>query len=194
MPGWAFVLLIPMGIVFFLAVSYVIATGGTLPITQGALFVPTPGVRVRAFLEAVSIGPGETVVDLGCGDGRVLRAVRKRYGAEVLGYEVNPFAYLMGRLLAFGRPGVNIRFGNFWKADLSGAQVVFCYLFPDVMSKMSAKLKAELAPGARVVSCNFPLPGWRPERVLHPDSASHGDPIYVYLFPDAVSAMGGEGG
>ncbi|MBU1740279.1 MAG: SAM-dependent methyltransferase, partial [Proteobacteria bacterium] len=80
-----------------------------------------------------------------------------------------------------------VRRASFWTLDLGPADVVTCYLFPDVMARLAEKLAAELRPGARVVSFNFPLPGWRPERVLAPDSSRHGDPIYIYRWPRALT-------
>jgi hypothetical protein len=73
-----------------------------------------------------------------------------------------------------------VKWRNFWTADLSEADVVFCYLFPDLMKDLALKLKANLKPGAVVVSCNFDLPGFVPEQVLRPGNSLHNDPIYVY--------------
>lgn len=67
--------------------------------------------------------------------------------------------------------------------NLGKADVVFCYLFPDVMTNLAEKLAAELRPGTRVISCNFPFPGWNHTAVVRPDSFLHGDPIYLYRFP-----------
>jgi len=119
-------------------------------------------------------------VDIGCGDGRVLRAAKRRYNVRGLGFEVNFLAYLIARVRSSGIEGIQIRWGNFWKVDLSDADVVFCYLFPDVMERLAKKLEAELSPGARVISCNFSIPGWKPLEVLFPDSSLHDDPIYGY--------------
>jgi SAM-dependent methyltransferase len=122
----------------------------------------------------------QTLVDLGCGDGRVLREAQKRYGVRTIGYEINPLAYLKARLFSFGPNKIKIRCENFWEADLSGADVVFCYLYPDVMKKLAAKLTAGLRPGAVVVSSNFSLPGFVPSNVLRLESSWHNDPMYVY--------------
>jgi len=70
--------------------------------------------------------------------------------------------------------------GNFWTADLGRADVVFCYLFPDVMERMAAKLRSDVKPGAVVVSCNFPVPGFAPLQVLRPPGSLNHDPIYIY--------------
>jgi hypothetical protein len=115
--------------------------------------------------------------------------VSKRYfiklGVKALGFEVNPLAYLTARVLGLSTPGIRIQRGNFWHKELGDADVVFCYLFPDVMERLAGKLEKELRPGTRVISCNFPLPGWRADKVLRPDSPRHNDPIYLYRVPNS---------
>jgi len=177
--------------VFGFKLVYLLATACALPMTQGALFTPTASVRIKTFLDAVPTSPQELLVDLGCGDGRVLRAARRRYGVRALGFEVNALAYCTARILSFGMKGVQIRWRNFWSMNLWDADVVFCYLFPDVMKRLATKLEAELRPGAQVVSCNFSVPGWNPVKVVRPDSACHGDPIYIYRVPDSCRSRAG---
>ena len=162
-----------------------VCLGGSLFVTRGALFVATASTRIEAFLTAVPMKPGEFFVDLGCGDGRVLRAVRKRYGVNALGYEINPLAFGAARIRSLGTKGVRVRWGNFWNEDLSHADVVFCYLFPDVMGPLAEKLEDELREGVRVISCNFPIPGWNPLQVVRPLPSRHSDPIFVYRFSDS---------
>jgi SAM-dependent methyltransferase len=172
-----------MAAVFFgLKVAYVLCTAAVLPATKGALYVSTSRVRISAFLNAVPMETGQLLVDIGCGDGRVLRQVGRKYGVRSVGYELNLLAYLKAKVLCCGRKNIQIMLRNFWTADLSEADVVFCYLFPDVMKDLAAKLKSDLKPGAVVVSCNFDLPGFMPERILRPGNSLHNDPIYVYRF------------
>lgn len=177
---WIWILLVVTAILFGLKVAYVLCTALVLPSTGGALYVSTSRVRISAFLEAVPMKAGQLLVDIGCGDGRVLRKVRKRYGVRAVGYELNLLAYIKAKLLCLGRKNVEIKWCNFWTVDLSDADVVFCYLFPDVMKDLAAKLKLGLKPGAVVVSCNFDLPGFIPEQILRPGNSLHNDPIYVY--------------
>ncbi|MFC1488481.1 hypothetical protein ACFL6B_01395 [Thermodesulfobacteriota bacterium] len=180
MTTWTWIFVLLAGGLFTIKMTYVLCTALVLPVTQGALYVSTSQVRISSFIEAVPMNPGQLLVDLGCGDGRVLRGVRKAYGARAIGYEINPFAYLRARLQCLGVNGVEVRWRNFWNADLSDADVVFCYLFPDVMKSLSAKLRSDLKAGALVVSCNFNLPGFSPDRILRPGNTLHNDPIYIY--------------
>jgi hypothetical protein len=182
------ILIIVAGL-FVCKLFYVLATAGALPLTQGALFTSTPSLRVASFLDAVPMEPDEYLVDLGCGDGRVLREARRRYGVKTMGFEVNILAYCVARILSFRMKGVDIRWRDFWSVSLEDANVVFCYLFPDVMKRLGAKLERELRQGARVVSCNFSIPGWIPMAAIRPESDRYGDPIYIYRIPDSCPPL-----
>ena len=180
MATWVWVFIIIAGSLFATKMVYVLCTAMALPTTQGALYVSTSRSRIRAFIRAVPMEAGQVLVDLGCGDGRILRWAHKCYKVRAIGYEVNLMAYLKARLLSFGFKNIEIRRRDFWSANLSDADVVVCYLYPDVMKKLSAKLKATLKPGAVVVSCNFRVPDFKPSSVLHPAGALHSDPVYIY--------------
>ncbi len=180
MPLWVVMFMVLAGALFGIKLLYICSIGGLLPVTRGALFVSTSASRIASALDGVPMRPGDQMYDLGCGEGRVLRAAAKRYGVCAVGYEVNPIAYLAARALSVGRRDVRIHFGNFWDKDLSDADVIFCYLFPDLMERLAAKLATELRSGARVVSFNFPLSTWKPAQVLHSRSQRNGDPIYIY--------------
>ncbi len=180
MATWIWIFLILAGGLFGLKIIYALSIALVLPITQGALYVSTSRKKIAAFIDAVPMKADQTLVDLGCGDGRVLREAQKRYGVHTIGYEINPMAYLKARLFSFGRNKIKIKRQNFWEADLSGADVVFCYLYPDVMKRLAAKLKSGLKPGAIVVSSNFPLPEFIPSRILRLHSNLYNDPMYVY--------------
>ncbi len=192
MPTWLVVIFTIMGTAAALKILHALAIVVVHPVTQGAMYTSTARVKIRTALEAVSMKPGELLVDIGCGDGRVLRAARKRYGVTCLGFEINPVAYAKAKLLTAGRRGVEVRCRNFWKADLTKANIVSCYLFPDVMRRLGLKLGKELAEGARVISFNFPIPGWKHQVVLRAVSKLNNDPIYIYRIPESLpdSSMG----
>ena len=183
MTGWILAFLVVASVLFAVKMAYVVSVALSLPVTRGALYVSTSRKRINAFADAVTMQPGQVLVDLGCGDGRVLRCIRKRFGAVAIGYERNPLAYFNARLLCLWRRGISVRFRDFRKADLSAADVVFCYLFPDVLPDLSHKLGRELRPGTVVVSANFAIPDWLPEQVLRDDHRLHGDPLYIYRIP-----------
>lgn len=180
MPLWIGIIVAAFGTLFLIKVLYLLSTGLAMPITRGALFVPTQRMRINAVADALPMEPGQVFVDLGCGDGRVLRTMSRRYGVFARGVDINPLACFVGRLQSLGNRNVRIRQGNFWQYDVRDADAVFCYLFPDVLGRLASKLESQLRPGTPVVSCNFPIPGWTPFTVIHPGSSTHGDPIYMY--------------
>jgi SAM-dependent methyltransferase len=187
MSNWVLIVIIILVSLFAIKMIIAVSIVSVLRITQGAMFHPSAKIRVKTFLDATAMRPDELLIDVGCGDGRVLKEARKRYGVKALGYEVNPMAYVLARLRNIFTRNVEIRFKNFWKENISSADVVFCYLFPDVMQRLAHKLEQELHPGARVVSCNFRLPGWMHHTELNPDSFFHSGPIFCYRFPDACA-------
>ena len=187
MSTWIIIVFIIIGIFVALKLLLAFSLVSVFPITQGAMFHPSANVRVRTFLDHVPMKAGDLLIDIGCGDGRVLREARRRYGIRALGFEVNPLAYILARLRTLGMGGVEIRWRNFWNVNIRDADVVFCYLFPDVMERLAQKLESELRPGTCVISCNFALPGWRHYNVLYPASSLNGDPIYCYRFPEACN-------
>jgi hypothetical protein len=186
MPTWLIIVFAIIAGAAALKILYALAIVVVHPVTQGAMYTSTARVKIRTVLEAVSMNPGELLVDIGCGDGRVLRMARKHYGVRCLGFEINPIAFLKAKLLSAGRRGIEVRYRNFWKADLGKANVVSCYLFPDVMRRLGVKLDKELGAGARVISFNFPIPGWKHQAVLRAVSKLNNDPIYIYLIPDSL--------
>ncbi len=189
MPSWVFVALILIGSLFIAKLILVLSVLSVYRITHGAMFHPSASIRVRTFLDAVPMEANEMLVDIGCGDGRVLREAQRRYGVRALGYEVNPLAYILARLRTMRLKSVKVLCKNFWKVSINDADVVFCYLFPDVMKRLAQKLEKELEPGTRVISCNFPLPGWKHLKVLYPDSFINDSPIYLYRFPDSCNSL-----
>jgi len=183
MKTFLFILIGLAAVLFVAKMIYMVSTAMVVRSTRGALYVSTTRKRISACLDAVSAKKGDTWIDLGCGDGRVLRQARKQYGINAIGYEINPLAYLKARLYCLFHPGIRIRMQNFFKADLSHADIVSCYLFPDVMHDLAQKLTHELKPGAFIISFNFNLPGLVPDQVLRPAGSLHSDPIYIYRIP-----------
>lgn len=182
MHTWISIIFVAVAIITLAVLLVSISIIVVSPVTRGAMFHPSARIRVKTALDNLPMGEGQYLVDVGCGDGRVIREAAKRYGVRCRGYEINPLLFPIAWLLSLGRRGVTVRCRNFWNEDMGEADVVFCYLFPDVMPRLAKKLEKELRPGARVVSCNFPLPGWRPVKTIRPSGTMHDDPIYFYEY------------
>jgi SAM-dependent methyltransferase len=139
------------------------------PSNDGGPFVPTPWVILDEMLKLVEIRPDDTVYDLGSGDGRLVIAAAKRHGARAVGIELNGDLVVFSRVQA-ERDGVTERVqfveGDVLKASLREATVVTMYLLPRLVVQLVPKLRAELPPGARIVSHDYPLEPWRPDKTL----------------------------
>ena len=125
---------------------------------RGAPWVPTPLRIAHKMLSMAQVQPSEVVYDLGCGDGRILILAARWFGARAVGVEIDPIRYLMTRILV-SVLGLNARvkviYGDFFKQDLSQADVVTLFLLQDTNDSLSLKLIEELRPGARLVSYKF---------------------------------------
>jgi SAM-dependent methyltransferase len=144
---------------------------------RGAPWAPTPMEMVHKMLKMAKVGPGDVVYDLGCGDGRMIIAATRRYGAHAVGIELDPLRFIWCQILItfLGLRGrVRIIFGDFYKQDLSAADVVTCYLLQSTNNKLQAKFKQELRPDTRVVTNFFTFPK------LHLVSADKEDKLYLY--------------
>ena len=164
----------------FLAVLTYLAAGraygaqDAAPPEIAAPYVPTPASIVHEILSLARVGPDDTVVDLGSGDGRLVIEAVTRYGARG-GFGVDIDADLVARANAnAAKAGVadRVRFHqrDLFATDVRDATVVTVYLLPQVMGRLERKLRAELRPGTRVVCHDYPFPTWRPAQVVERDT------------------------
>jgi cyclopropane fatty-acyl-phospholipid synthase-like methyltransferase len=150
-----------------------------------APYVASPARVVDRMLELASIKPGETLFDLGSGDGRILIAAVEKYKAKAVGVEISP-KLAAAAAARIGREGLEGRArviqGDLLDADLTGADVVTIYLATSLNEKLRPRLEKYLKPGARVVSHDYAVPGWKPTKVDKTDD-SRGHVIYLYEMP-----------
>lgn len=148
-------------------------------------YVATPEAVVEELLEIANVSARDIVFDLGSGDGRILIAAAKRFGARGVGIEIDPERTREATENA-SQAGVGhlVRFveGDFFAADLREATVVTLYLLPEVNRQLLPKLLAELRPGTRIVSYKYPLGEWAPERTVR---LSRGTAYYWVVPPGA---------
>jgi cyclopropane fatty-acyl-phospholipid synthase-like methyltransferase len=134
---------------------------GMIPL-KGAPWLPSLKAHRSAAFELLDLKPGQTIVDLGCGDGRFLKEAARR-GYNAVGYELNPFMYAFAWLITLRyRKRVQVKFGDFWKADISKADAIYVFLFDRYMKQLDDKLKAEGKPGLKLASHTFKIPGKKP--------------------------------
>jgi SAM-dependent methyltransferase len=132
-------------------------------------YVVTPPEVVEAMLNLAQVKAGDFVVDLGCGDGRIVIMAAQKFGARGKGVDFNPKRIREARENARkARVTARVVFvrGDFFDADIHEATVVALYLLPDINVKLRPKLVNELQPGARIVSHSFGMGGWEPDRTI----------------------------
>ncbi len=134
---------------------------------QDVAFATTPPEVIEAMLDLADVGPDDVVYDLGCGDGRIVVAAAKR-GARGVGVESDPALVERARTRAeyegvSGRTRFEV--GNLFEADLSDATVAMLYLQPEPNLRLRPRLRAELPPGARVVSHSYDMGDWPPDEM-----------------------------
>lgn len=136
---------------------------------SAAPWLPTKRTERELVADLLTLRPGETLYDLGCGDGVVLFTLADRYPeARLIGYEVFIVPYLLGNLrrLLGGRRyrNVRIRFGDLFRQDLRDASAVFCFLMAKSYGRLGAKFARELKDECRVMVEAWPIPGLTPVR------------------------------
>ena len=159
-------------------------------------YVPTPQVVVDRMLDLAKLKAGETVIDLGSGDGRIMIEAATRYGARGFGVEIDPRLVKLSNDRA-AKAGVadRVKFlqQDLFKTDLHEANVLTLYLLPDVNLALRPKILAELRPGARVVSHDYGMGDWRPdakETVPAPDKkvgARKESQVFLWTVPAKVA-------
>jgi ubiquinone/menaquinone biosynthesis C-methylase UbiE len=130
-------------------------------------YVPTPPVVVEEMLRLANVGPSDFVIDLGSGDGRILIAAAKKFGARGVGADLDPERIdesVYGAQVAGVSDRVAFHRQDLFTFDISRATVVTMYLLPSVNIKLRPRLLKELKPGTRIVSHDFDLADWQPDR------------------------------
>lgn len=146
-------------------------------------FVPTSETVADQMLQLGGISANDVVFDLGSGDGRILVLAAQKYGARGVGIELQPQLVERARQVAKdGEVSDRVTFveGDLFTADLSAATLVTIYLSPGVNARLEAKLKAELRPGTRIVSHQFAIGSWPPEKTI---AAHDGTDLYLWTVP-----------
>ena len=140
-------------------VSYlVIQLFFALFIFVGAPFVPSPTEKVKRMLKLANPKSKEIFYDLGSGDGKILIEAVKQYGMKAIGIEINPVLVWLSRrkIKKLGlEDKIKIYQENFFKKNLSSADIILTYLWQPTMGPLEKKLLSELKPGTRLVSLAF---------------------------------------
>jgi precorrin-6B methylase 2 len=147
-------------------------------------FVPTPQEVVDRMIQLAGVKKGDTVYDLGSGDGRIVIAAAKAGASKAVGFEIDPGLVKESRE-NIKKAGVSdraeIRHADIMTVDLSAASVITMYLLPEVNLKLKPRILSQMKPGSRVVSHAFDMGDWKPEKV----ERVNGRTIYLWTVPPA---------
>ena len=167
------------------------------PVQDAGPYVPSPQSVVADMLRYAGVGPQDFIIDLGSGDGRIVRTAAKIFGARGFGVEIKDDLVKQSNEAA-EQEGIadRVKFlkQDLFKTDLSPASVVTMYLLPDTVNLLKDKFLAELKPGTRIVSHDYPLTGWLADGYWQMDledkvhvTGVTTTLIYLYVVPAAVA-------
>jgi hypothetical protein len=140
----------------------------------GAPYLPTLQPQVQAALTLARLKPGQTLLELGCGDGKVLIAAAQQ-GVHSVGYELNPLLYVLCRLRTWRyRQYIRIIWGDFWKSPWPAANVIFVFLLPKYMDKLDKKIMQYNHKPVKLVSFAFEIEAKQP--------AAKQDGLFLYHY------------
>jgi SAM-dependent methyltransferase len=147
-------------------------------------YIPSTTLAVDELLRVADVQPDDFVVDLGSGDGRIVIAAARDYGARGLGIDIDP--QLVAESTENARKAgvadrVAFRLGDALKADIGGATVVTLYLLPNLVERLKPILLAQLKPGTRIVAHDFGFADWIPDRQV-----TISKNYYLYVVPARV--------
>jgi SAM-dependent methyltransferase len=172
---------------FFILLFLITLLWILIPALYGLPPVPTKPERIRKALKLANLQPNETLYDLGAGDGRVLLIAARDFGAKAVGLEIGPIqcalTWLRATASGFGSK-IDVRWENFYKANLKDADVVFVYATSKEVVKLSPHLERQLKRGARVVSISADFPEWEPQEFDNQKL------IFVYEMPPTKGNLG----
>lgn len=130
----------------------------------GAPFLPTHSPQVLIAFDLIALKKGQTLLELGSGDGRVLREAAKR-GINAVGYELNPLLVVYSKIITWRyRKQVTIIWGNFWHKKLPQSDAIFVFLLKTYMSRLDAKITSEAKKPQKLVSYAFTIDGKKPTK------------------------------
>ncbi len=146
-------------VLIFLIVAVLFGLGAIF----GAPYLPVLKAEHDNLLDMCELDPGDTLLDLGSGDGRFLKAAAKR-GYIAIGYEINPILYVISRLITYRqRNAVTIYLGDYWHKQLPEAKAIYVFLIDRYMKRLDKKLSKEIKSPTNVISFVFAIPNRKPD-------------------------------
>ena len=152
------------------------------------VYVPTPQEVVDEMLALAKVTKDDVIYDLGSGDGRIVITAAQKFGVRGVGIDINPQRIQEANENA-QKAGVTdrveFRQQDLFESDISEATVVTLYLLPQLNVKLRPRLFEQLKPGTRIISHDFEMGDWKPERVV---KTQEGSTIYYWVIPKEIPA------
>lgn len=167
-------ILISLGLLLLLPTAY----AGLI----GAPYAPTRQAAIMKAFDRLKLGENDTLIDLGAGDGKVLRLAAAR-GAAATGYELSPIMWAVAWLRTWRLPRVRVKLRNFFREKLpTDTTVIFVFLMPEAMPRLRTYLlKQNILPTTRIATYTFPFPGLQPRGLVQTPQAGT---VYIYTLAD----------
>lgn len=143
---------------------------------MGSPYVATRKKRIDEILKEANLKKGKIFVELGCGDGRIVRTAVKNYEVKGIGVDINPILIFYANIL--GKKNVLFKVENIFNTDLRKADYIYIFLMPKLIEKLSLKMDKEMKKGVIIISHGFPVKGW--ERKLFKTLKRVPFPTYYY--------------
>jgi SAM-dependent methyltransferase len=165
--------------VFFLSVLvllllFILVLPGLYSMITGAPFLRTKGKRLDTVIKFADLKETDRVVDLGCGDGVMIREIANRGVKEAIGYEYSIPTFIYAKLkMGFLGKGEKIVYGDFWNEDFSNVDIIVCFLFDKAMLRIKEEIWPKLKKGSKIISNEFRLPGV--------DAEKEENHVYLYI-------------
>jgi len=174
--------------IFLAALVCVVLAGAAACLAPGAdvAYVQTPTDVVTEMLKLAGVKANDVVYDLGSGDGRIVIAAARDFGARGVGIEIDPglvaYSTELARKAGVG-DRVTFRSDDLFEANLSDATVVTLYLSYDMNQRLRPKLMRELRPGARIVSHDFDMGDWLPSQTIRVAWRDRTSYVFLWVVP-----------
>ncbi|MEM6520249.1 MAG: methyltransferase domain-containing protein [Cyanobacteria bacterium P01_C01_bin.70] len=149
-------------------------------------YIPTPYDAVDAMLQLAQVSLDDVVYDLGCGDGRLLIRAAQRWGTRGVGIDIDvDCIQLACRNVQTAKVAdlVTLHQGNLYESDVTAATVVTLYLLPHLNLRLRPRLLQQLRSGARIVSHQFDMGDWQPDRQVQLPSSEEESTLYLWKVP-----------
>ncbi len=146
---------------------------------KGSPYVATRNKRIDDILKNANLKKNKVFIELGSGDGRIVRTAVEKYGVIGLGVDINPLLVFWSKILSRKlKDKINFKTQDIFQTDLKKADYLYLFLMPKLIEKLKPKMEKELKKGALVISHGFKIIGWEKKLV----KTLKVDPFWTYYY------------